>query len=265
MRRLGVAVLGVLLVLLCAGCKVDAQTTIKLDDDGSGVVGLRVRLDAEAVALVERGGGKLERRIVLSDLKDEGWQIASWARDPASGSATLRMTHTFRDEAELRQLIEQIGGKDGIVRDVELTRSRNFLQDRDGVTLVADLTALKSGVRDDEELASKLRDAGVNVDAVDFVLAQQLRKAFSMRVVLAVPRDKTRSFSVAAGERETVNLSSTKFQTNRLALLLIGAMMVFLALLLYLSASISARRRRTRELQFAAAKARRGSQSQPLM
>src|SRR5689334_25422486 len=81
----------------------------------------------------------------------------------------------------------------------------------------------------------------------------------------AVPRDKTRSFAVAAGERETVNLSSTKFQANRLALLLIGAMLVFLALLLYLSASISARRRNTRALEFAAAKARRGQQSQPLM
>jgi hypothetical protein len=261
MRRCGIFVL--VAALLCAGCKVDATTSIRVAKDGSGAVAVRVHLDAEAVQLVERGGGRLEDRIVLSDLRDHGWRLSAWARSD-DGSATLRMAHAFRNGGELRTLVADLGGRNGVLRDVELTRSRNMLQTRDGVTLVADLTALKSGVRDDQQLAARLRDAGVNVDAVDFVLAQQLRKAFSLRVTLAVPRDKTRTFVIAAGDRRTVNLSSTKFQTNRFVLLLIGAMLVFLALLLYLSASISARRRRSRALEFAAVRAQRG-RSQPLM
>jgi hypothetical protein len=142
-------------------------------------------------------------------------------------------------------------------------RTRNWLQKRDGVTLVVDLGALKSGVRDDEELANRLRAAGVDVDAVDFILAQQLRQAFSMRMTLAVPSGKRRTFTINEGERQTVNYSSSKFQTNRFALLLIGIMLVFLSLLLYLSASISARRRRSRALEYAAVRSRRGAQ--PLM
>jgi hypothetical protein len=261
MRRRGwVAV--VVLALVCAGCKVDATTTIALESDGSGTVGVRVRLDPEAVQVVERGGGTLEDRIVLDDLRDNGWRLASWER-AANGSATLRLSHRFRDGNELSQVLAEMGGPNGVLRDARVIRTRNWLQKRDGVTLVVDLGALKSGVRDDEELANRLRAAGVDVDAVDFILAQQLRQAFSMRMTLAVPSGKRRTFTINEGERQTVNYSSSKFQTNRFALLLIGIMLVFLSLLLYLSASISARRRRSRALEYAAVRSRRGAQ--PLM
>jgi hypothetical protein len=258
-RRGWVAV--VVAVLLCAGCKVDATTTIRLEPDGSGVVSVRARFDGEAVDVVERGGGRIEDEIVLSDLRERGWTV-SWQRGRA-GSAAVALVHRFRDEAELSQLLEELAGTGGILRDARLTRTRNLLQRRDGVSLVADLSALRSGVRDDEELAERLRAVGVNVDAVDFILAQQLRRAFSLRVTLMVPDDKTRSFLIDSGERETVNLSSSHFQANRFALLVIGGILVFLSVLLYLSASISARRRRARDLEFAAARAQRGSQ--PLM
>jgi hypothetical protein len=262
MRRL--ALLLVAGVLLGAGCKVDAATTIRLAEDGSGSVAVRVSLDAEAVGVVERGGVPLEERIVVDDLREAGWRFSRWDRAD-DGRATLRMSHPFRDEEQLADLLAQLGGEDAFLRDVEVTRSRNFVQQRDGLTLVADLRGLRSGVRDDEELASRLAAAGVNVDAVDFILGQQLRSAFSLTVTLNVPGDKTRTFGVAPGERETVNLSSSTFQTNRFAVLLIGAMLVFLSLLLYLSASISARRRRARALEHAAARARRAGSRQPVM
>jgi hypothetical protein len=261
MRRRGLLAV-VVVALLCTACKVDATTTIQLEADGSGMVAVRVRLDPEAVQVVERGGGALEDRLVLDDLQDDGWKLSSWER-AENGSATLRLSHPFRNGEELSQVLEGLGGPDGVLRDARVIRTRNWLQKRDGVTLVVDLSALKTGVRDDEELSSRLRAAGVNVDAVDFVLAQQLRQAFSMRVTLAVPSDKRRTFTIAEGERQTVNYSSSKFQTNRFALLLIGTMLVFLALLLYLSASISARRRRARELEYTAVRSRRGAQ--PLM
>ena len=57
--------------------------------------------------------------------------------------------------------------------------------------------------------------------------------------------------------------SSSKVQWNRIMLTMIGGMLVFLALLLYLAATISAHRRRSRELEFAAKRA--GAISDPLM
>jgi hypothetical protein len=259
MRRWGVLVL--LSALLCAGCKVEASTTIHLNSDGSGVVTVQVRLDREAVRIVQRGGGRVSDRIVLDDLRAAGWKIEPWVL--LGGGATLRMSHTFKDDDDLASLLADLTGSDGVLRDSHLTRTRNALQQRDGVSVVADLTALKTGVRDDKALAAKLKTAGVNVDAVDFVLAQQLRRAFRLQVVLEVPRGKSRTFAVPAGERETVNLTSSKFETNRFMLLVIGSILVFLALLLYLSASISARRRRARALEFAVSRAQR--REPPLM
>jgi hypothetical protein len=259
MRRWGVFVL--LSALLCTGCKIEASTTIRLHSDGSGVVTVQARFDRESVRIVQRGGGKISDRIVLDDFRDAGWKVEPWVL--LDGGATLRMSHTFRNDEELASILAELAGPDGILRDSHLTRTRNALQERDGVSVVADLTALKSGVRDDKALAAKLQAAGVNVDAVDFVLAQQLRRAFRLQVVLEVPHGKTRTFAVPAGERETVNLTSSKFQTNRFMLLVIGSILVFLALLLYLSASISARRRRARALEFAVARAER--REPPLM
>jgi hypothetical protein len=258
MRRLGVIVVAA--ALLCAGCRVDAVTTIRVDEDGSGAVSVRIRLDAEAVRVVERGGKPLAQSVVLTDLRDAGWRISRWLPND-DGSAVLRLVHPFANQQELATLLEQLGGRrDGPLRDVELVRERGMFQSKDGVNLVADLRGLRTGVQDDEQLSAQLAAAGIDVAAVDAVLQQQLRRAFNLRVILVVPGDKTRTFAVEAGERQSVALATTKIEGNRLALVAIGAMLVFLALLLYLSASISARRRRSREIEFAAARARRGSQ-----
>jgi hypothetical protein len=222
-------------------------------------VSVRVRLDAEAVGVVERGGKPLAEGVVLTDLREAGWRISPWRRNE-DGSAILRLVHSFRDEAELAAVLDQLGGRDGLVRDIALVRDRGMFQTKDGVSLVADLSAMRSGVRDDEELASRLTAAGIDVGAVDVVLSQQLRRSFTLRLVLDVPGEEPRTFAVRAGERTSAAVASSEIQANRIALLAIGSMLVFLALLLYLSASISARRRRAREIEIAAAKARRGSQ-----
>jgi hypothetical protein len=253
-----------LVAVLGAGCKVDTTASIRLTDDGSGTISVKVRFDQEAVQVVERTGeGKLEDRIELSDLRGDGWRLGPWVRTKAGG-ASITLTHSFTNGAELRDIVNALNGNNGLLRDVHVSRTRNIVERRDGLSAVADLRKLRSGVRDDKELASRLRAAGVDVDAVDYILGEQLQQAFTLHVALTVPHEKTRTFTVNAGDVENVNLSSTKFQTNRFATLMIGAMLVFLALLLYLSASISARRRHARELEFAAVRARRGAR-EPLM
>src|SRR5690349_4517353 len=117
--------------LLCAGCRVDATTTIRLDRNGGGAVAVRIVLDPQAVQLVERGGGTLENRIVLSDVHRAGWTVTRWTH-ASNGAASITISHPFRNGDELAQVLTELTGKNGIVRDVHVTHTRNMLQDRDG-------------------------------------------------------------------------------------------------------------------------------------
>jgi hypothetical protein len=260
-RRRGLIAL-LCMVLLCAGCKVDANTTIQLNRDGSGTVSVRITLDRQAVSLIQSGGGTLEKRVVLTDLKTHGWKVSAWQRQ-SGGSAAITLSHPFQNGAELTQVLTDLTGKNGVLREARLTRTRNVFESQDGVSVTADLGKLRSGVRNDKELASRLKAAGINVDQVDFVLGSQLQDAFTLGVTLGIPSGQTTTAHLTSGQSDTVAVSTSKVQWNRIMLAGIGGMLVFLALLLYLSATISAHRRRSRELDFAARRA--GRMSEPLM
>jgi hypothetical protein len=260
--RFGGVVALLCVALLCASCKVDAATTIQLNKDGTGTVTVRLTLDAQAVGLIEQGGGTLENRVVLTDVKRAGWTASRWVRQP-DGGAVITLTHPFHNGAELTQVLTDLTGKNGVLRDVHVTRTRNMFETADGLTVTADLGLLRSGVRADKELSSRLQAAGINVDKVDYVLGAQLQQAFTMGLTLVIPTNKTTTMHLSGGQTDTVSLNSSKVQWNRIMLTLIGGMLVFLALLLYLGATISAHRRRARELEFAAHRA--GAMSDPLM
>jgi hypothetical protein len=261
-RRIVSLIAAVVLAALLTGCKVDAVTTITVAPNGSGVVNVRAHLDADAVRVVERNGVKLDQQIALADLPKAGWRVTPWQRN-TDGSADIQLSHSFGNEQDLVQVLGALTGRDGVLRDPQLIHSRNFVRDRDGVTVTADLSALKSGVRQDKELSSRLQAAGIDVAAVDYVLGAQLKDSFSLALTLRVPHNETRTYRFHAGQRQSVDLASSNIHWNQVMMLLIGSILVFLALLLYLSASISARRRRARELEFVAVRSRRGSQ--PLM
>src|SRR5262245_59114575 len=88
MRRRA-ALLGVLLVVLGAGCKVDAVVTIKVDDDGSGSVSARLLLGAEAVQAVETPTVKLKDAVRLGDLEAAGWEVSPWHRRENGGASIV--------------------------------------------------------------------------------------------------------------------------------------------------------------------------------
>src|SRR5919204_4808174 len=98
MRRLSLVV--VACALLLAGCKVDTTLTIDVHDDGGGTVRVRIALDAEAVQNAEAGGGKLEDRVRLGDLRAAGWTVSPWRR-ARDGGATVTLRKGFADAREL--------------------------------------------------------------------------------------------------------------------------------------------------------------------
>ena len=246
-RRLLASLLAPVALLALAGCEVDARVVVTLDDDARGALSARVTLDADAVAVMERGGGRLEERVLLDGLADAGFDVGDWTRTDA-GAASIRVGRPFDGGSDLTAALVDLFGPDGILADAEVTRERGFVERRDTVSVRADLGRLDAGVAADDELAQRLRAVGVDPAEVDAALDESLATAFSMTVTLVAPDGVERSFRLEPGERRQLSASAVEQRYGRLVTLLIAVVLAFLGALCYLGASISARRRRVRAL-----------------
>lgn len=234
-----------LTLLALAGCRVDTTVRVTLRDDGSGTISTSVALDAEAVAQVEQNGRTLETAIVVDDLAEAGWRIDPWVRD-GQGGATLKLSHTFVGESQLSRRLEDLAGTTGALGGGRVIRERSFLRSRDELSVDADLGALAAAISNDPELVTSLQAAGLDPAGLEQQLTAQLRDAFRLRVSVAVPGGRVDSTRLVAGEHRRVTAAHKTFDAGRLSLLVMAGLIAFLAALLYLSASISARRDRSR-------------------
>jgi hypothetical protein len=239
-------------ILLClvalaslAGCRVDTTVTIDVRDDGSGVVRVRAELDGEAVREAEAGGGKLEDRVRLGDLEAAGWTVRPWTRRP-DGSAVLVLTKPFDSAARLPAVIEELNGARGPLRDIRLRRSGGFLTTDFDLTGAADLSELTSGVLDDPELVARLTAEQVDLSALDGRLAQQLRDAFALRVVVRFPDGTTEAVAVEPGTRTAIDASASELDATRTGLLLTAAVLGLLGLVILVRGEVGRARGRRR-------------------
>jgi hypothetical protein len=239
------AVALVALVAVLAGCKVDADLTVTMRDDGTGTVDLGLTLDAEAVARVETGGRTLDTAFPLDDLRDAGWEVSSWARGQ-DGSASIVFSHDYSGRDELEQRIDELVGPTNLVRDVEFRRQRGLLRSRDELSVAVDLRAAGSGLQQDPELVAALQAGGLDVATLDQQLQGELRNALTMQVTVEVPGGRTETVEIVPGEEETATAAHSSFDSGKLTWFVIAGILVFLGLLLYLSASVGARRERAR-------------------
>ena len=76
--------IGAVLVLVLTACQVDATVTVRMRENGSGAVVVRVELDRRAVETAEVAGGTLEDRVRLDDLVAAGWRVTPWKRTPST-------------------------------------------------------------------------------------------------------------------------------------------------------------------------------------
>jgi hypothetical protein len=235
-------------VLVCAvvltGCKVDTRVAISWDDSGQGVVDVRVALDDDAVQRLESAGQTLEN-VRVADLEAAGWEVLPWVRNP-DGTASISASHEFQGEQELAQVLGQLSGPPGVVRSPEFTHDRGLLQSRDGLRVTADLRHPLQSIERDAELTAALRAAGIDTLALDQQLRQEARDAISLTLVLDGPGGRTRELTLEPGTTDELSLGHSTFHLDRLATILIGAMVAFLGVLLYLAISIGARRSRRR-------------------
>jgi hypothetical protein len=242
MRRLLVVVVA---CVLLAGCKVDTTLTIDVHDDGSGSVRVRVALDADAVQNAQAGGGMLEDRVRLGDLRAAGWTVTPWRRAP-DGSATVSLRKDFANAGDLARVVAELSGKDGPLRGVALERNRGFLSTEYKVKGAADLSRLTAGIADDPEVVAQLTGQRVDLAQIDQRLAQQINDAFRLRVRFVFPGGDVTEVKPEPGRKVSLATSTSQFDTTR-ALLLAGAVVLgAVGVVLLVRGELRGRRRRRR-------------------
>lgn len=239
-RRVG-AVLA--LVVLFAACKADVRVDIAVRSDGTGTVGVEVALDADAVRRLT-AFTPLDEAVPLDDLRAAGWDVSAWRTTP-DGGASITLSHEFTGQADLERRLADLA-TNGALSDAQLVRERGLFRSRDEVSVRLDLRALAAGVRSDAALAENLRAAGIDVDALDAELTDQLRDALTLEVAVHAPDGTTRTVAVEAGETGRAAVTATAFDRERVVLLVAGVVLAVASLVLLAIASASKRRARRR-------------------
>ena len=117
--------------MILAGCQVDSQVAIRVNQGGSGTVTVTVRLDAEAAQRL----GDPATSVQLSDLVAAGWEVddpKTEAAGPSQGGVTLVARRKFGSPDELAQVLGEIGGTPGetgssaVFSDVQLKLTDGF-------------------------------------------------------------------------------------------------------------------------------------------
>jgi hypothetical protein len=244
-RRPGFVAL-VALALLLAGCQVDATVTIDVEDDGSGVVTVDVRLDAAAVRATESGGATLDQRVRLADLDASGWRVGGWERAD-DGSATIRLSKAFTAPDQVAGIIAEISGTEGPLRDFDAARDRSMLATQYDVRGVLDLAAITTGIGADPDLVGSLTNQQVDVLALDQSLLQQVRDALSVEVVVNLPGGETVTVDGVLGQRVAIDASSSVRDTRRIVLILLAVVLIVLAVVVWVGGRHTRRRARARQ------------------
>ena len=220
----------VALVVLLAGCKVDARVDVTLRADGSGTVTARVTLDAGAVDRLTTHAS-LASAVPLADLQHAGWQVSAW-KPVAGGGDTITFEHGFVGQADLARRVTDLAGPNGVLRDPRITRTRGFFGAKDAISVSVDLRDVSAGVKSDTELAARLRAAGIDVNTLDAQLRSQLADALHLEVVVHAPGGQSNTVQLTAGAHATAAAAQSQTYTRRIGLLAAGAALMLLALVI---------------------------------
>ncbi len=186
------------LAAVLSACKVDATVAVTVRENGSGVVRVVVRADAEAVKAAESGGVAIDKAVRLSDVADAGFRVGTWHK-AKDGSATVVISRPFRNVSEVDGIVSALNGADGPLPVLKASRSRGLIATDYGVKGRIDVDKVTTGVNDDKELLTRLQALGVDVAAIDKQLLAQVRSSFSLKVIVRLPDQKPVTFTPKKG------------------------------------------------------------------
>lgn len=213
-----------------------------MTEDGSGVVTVQIALDAEAVKAVVSGGQTIDQAVRLTDLAKSGWKVGTWDQ-PKDGSATLQLTHSFRNVSEVAGILRGVSGSDGPFRDLHAVRERGLLSTRYGLVGRADLRHVKTGVSTDPELVKSLTALGVNVSTIDQQLLAQVTSSFSLKIVARLPGHSPTTITARPGKITQIDATASVRNSQRVVLLIAAAGLALLSAALWIRGGRRRRRR----------------------
>lgn len=178
-------VAAVVAVASLAGCQVRTEIGIDVDADGSGVVGVAVGLDDDAVARV----GRLEDQLRLDDLLATGWEIVGPVEE-ADGFTWVRASKPFARAEDAAVVLAEIAGERGPFQGFAVSRERSFARTTYRFEGRVDFTGGLEAFGDDA-LAAALdgEPLGEDIAAIEARIGGAIDEAFSVRVAVRLPGD----------------------------------------------------------------------------
>jgi len=234
----------VALVVLLAGCNVDARFEITMRDDGSGTLRTTLTVDADAV---QRLGGStdLAQAVPLDDLRTGGWTISAWTRG-ASNSETVTLSHPFADQRDLSRRVLDLVGPHGILQSPMVTHDRGWFSSRNALSIVVDVRSPSVDIVHDAPLAARLRAAGVDPALLEAQLAVELKSALHVSVVVHLPDGRTESYDAPPRSVKAVRVAEGGTRWDQVVKFGIGLMLALLSATFFLAAGVGVRRNRRR-------------------
>ena len=193
-RRRLLAVVALAVSVLGVGCRVDGVVRVEVGSTGAGTVSVSALLDQEA--LEQLGGDDAVR---TEDLEAGGWKVRRTAA--ADGGLRIEATKAFGSPAALGQVLDEVGGPDGVFRDWTVTVADGFASTTRSVSgrVVLDGTLDQFG---DADLAAALDGFPVGRTPEELAaLVGEGGDAVGLDVVVAVPgaEDRVERFRPASG------------------------------------------------------------------
>lgn len=239
--RILVTVLAASLVL--AACRVDATLAVRMQGDGSGRVAVRLHLDRAAVAAVEVDDRQLEQALRLADLAESGWRVSAWRRSPQGASITV--SHAFATPEEGERLLRGLAGPGSRLVEGRIEHREGALRDRSSVALTIDPARLTVDLARDPTLQARLRDAGVDPARVAAAIDREAADTVRLRLAAQLPGGPVVQGRRAGGPT-VLDASATQWHASRVALGVLGLILLGAALALLGLGRVALRRRHGR-------------------
>ncbi len=211
-RRAAAAVVATLLVLLLAGCQLQATVGATVADDGSGTISVAVGLDAKALERV----GNPDRVLRLDDLRAVGWEVTPAERRP-DGTTWVRATRRFASPPEVA----------GIMASLHPTAFQGFALTKDeglgGTTWTfagtIDLTRGIDTFADPQLTAALGGDAfGGQVGAIEAAEGRKVADMVGFTLTVELPGGQPQSFTPKLGDPAPLPVSVTATQRGPIPL-----------------------------------------------
>jgi uncharacterized protein len=216
-RPFSLLLFGGLVVLTATACQVRTTVAVDVAKDGSGTVTVAVGLDADALGRVPdlNDDGRsttadLTGLVRTDDLAAAGWHVTGPAGSADDGFVWIRATKPFGTPEEAGQVLAEVAGREGPLRDLRVDRHDSFGRTRFTFAGTADLSGGLEAFGD-QGLAAALEGEvlGQEPRAIEAELGQPLSEMFSLEVSADLPGDSKAAAWTPELGGEPVDLAAT--------------------------------------------------------